>query len=155
MAIVEAVRGSRASPWLWAFLAMLAVAGALLRRLIVVGRERDAALAAAGDENLAAWLDRRIDELRGLLRRLDGVLAEERFEPEKARAVEGHFFDINAEIDRRLHTAAPEWVDYFAENPSRFPMSLTFVTREQFRRHLVAVIESTIDQIAHIRARVG
>jgi hypothetical protein len=105
-------------------------------------------------ESLPTWLDLRANEMRELNCRLEEVLAMSPFEPDKARAVEGHFFEINAEVDRKLHISAPEWVDYFNDNPSRFPMTLTFIRPEQFRDHLVAAIDSTIDQIAHIRARL-
>jgi hypothetical protein len=116
---------------------------------------RQVARHAGPGESLSAWLDLRATEMRGLKRRLDEVLALSPFKPDKALAVQQHFFEINGEVDRKLHTDAPEWVDYFNENPTGFPMELTFLQPEQFREHLVVVIDSTIDQIAHIRAHLA
>ena len=70
VAIVQAVRGSHASAWFWAFCAMAALAAALAWRLRQTSTERGAALADGEGEGLAAWLERRIDELRGLQKRL-------------------------------------------------------------------------------------
>lgn len=109
----------------------------------------------AQGESLPAWLDRRVKEMQGLKRRLEDVLATVPFQRAKAESIEAHFLEINNEIDRKLHTSAPQWVDYFNENPTRFPMTLTFVRPEQYRNHLVGAIDSTLGQVAHIRARLG
>jgi len=115
-------------------------------------RAETAEASTGGGSSLGGWLDLRADELRGLRQRLDDVLATVPFQPEKARSIESHFREINNEVDRKLHTSAPEWVDYFNENPTRFPMGLTFIQPEQFRDHVAAAIDATISQITHVRA---
>jgi hypothetical protein len=114
--------------------------------------ERAQAAEASADGSLTAWLDLRIKELRGLRVRLDEVLTP--FDPHKAEAVQNHFFEIVRDVDRKLHTSAPEWVDYFSEDKARYPVNLRFPYADQYRRQLAPSIQSTIDQVVHIRARL-
>ena len=71
------------------------------------------------------------------------------------QAVEHHFLQINDEVDRRLHAVAPEWVDYFNENPSNLPLNLTFLTAAHYRQYVAPAIDATIEQINQIRGSVG
>jgi hypothetical protein len=105
--------------------------------------------------SLSAWLDLRATELRSLKARLDEILAAPSFELEKARAVEHHVLRINDEVDRKLHIVVPEWVDYFNENQSNLPLTLTFLDAEHYRQYLDPAIDATIKQIVHIGGQVG
>lgn len=112
-------------------------------------------VAGAGENvSLEGWLGQQIQELRGLLRRLEEVLPADPFEPNKAYAVQEHLWEIVRDVDRRLHTSAPEWVDYFNEDHARYPVEVVFPKADLYANQLVPAIESTIDQIAHIQARL-
>lgn len=107
-----------------------------------------------GTPSLHTWFDQQIQELHGLLRRLEEVLSADPFERNKAYAVQEHLWEIVRDVDRRLRTSAPEWVDYFNEDHARYPVELAFPKAELYANQLVPAIQSTIDQIAHIRARL-
>lgn len=109
---------------------------------------------SAQDISFSDWLGQQIQELRGLLRRLEEVLAATPFAPNKAQAVQEHFWEIVRDVDRRLHTSAPEWVDYFNEDHARYTAKLAFPKAGLYANQLVPAIEATIDQIAHIQARL-
>lgn len=115
--------------------------------------ERAETAEASADGSLTAWLGLRVEELRGLLARLEVVLTP--FDPHKAEAVQDHFFEIVRDVDRKLHTSAPEWVDYFSEDKARYPVNLRFPYADQYRRQLAPSIQSAIDQIAHIQAHLS
>jgi hypothetical protein len=114
--------------------------------------ERAQAAEASVNDSLIAWLDQQIQDLRGLRVRLDEVLTP--FDPHKAEAVQDHFYEIVRDVDRRLHTSASGWVDYFNEDKARYPVNLRFPYADQYRRQLIPAVESAIDRIAHIRAEV-
>lgn len=109
---------------------------------------------ATKDASLSDWLGEQMQGLHGLLSRLNKVLTAEPFDPEKARSVQDHFFEIVKGVDRKLQIEAPQWVDYFNQAPARYPANLTFPHADQFRDELVPAIQSTIGQIAHIQAQL-
>lgn len=106
------------------------------------------------DVSFSDWLGQQVQELRGLMRRLEEVLPADPFEPNEAYAVQEHLWEIVRDVDRRLHTSAPEWVDYFNEDHARYPVELAFPKADLYANQIVPAIESTIDQIAHIQARL-
>lgn len=142
--------------WFWTTWVMTGFAIASFVRLIRVGKERDAARAALADEDtsLKAWLGRQIDELHGLLTTLEGVLDAEPFDSERAEPIHQYFWQLHDEVDRKLHTSASEWVDYFNEGHSPAGAILFYSRADLLRSQFVPTIELTIDRIAHIQARL-
>jgi hypothetical protein len=104
--------------------------------------------------SLQAWLGQRTRELRGLLATLEGVLDTDPFDPEKARPVHEYFWQIRDEVDRKLHTSASDWVGYFNEDHISDGAGLFYPQADLLRSQFIPVIESTIDRIAHIQARL-
>lgn len=106
------------------------------------------------DESLDQWLAERQSDIGKLRSQLAEMVAADGFQAARARSTEGHFWEINAEVDRKLHIDARGWVDYFNENPSNFPLNLTLIQPEQFRDYTLPLMDTTVNQIAHIRARL-
>lgn len=104
---------------------------------------------------LPAWLGQQITELRGLLATLERVLDAEPFDSEKAFSVHQHFWHIRDDVDRKLHTSAPDWVDYFNAGQIPTGADLFYPQADRIRNQFVPSIESTIDQIAHIQAQLS
>jgi hypothetical protein len=104
--------------------------------------------------SLSAWLEQESGELRGLLTTLEGVLDTKPFDPEKARPIHEHFWQIHEGVDRKLHTSASEWVNYFNEGEISTGAGLFYPQADLLRSQFVPAIESTIDRIAHIQARL-
>ncbi|MFI4990257.1 MAG: hypothetical protein ACHQHO_05010 [Solirubrobacterales bacterium] len=157
IATVQLVEGIRHKPlWFWTTWVMTGFAVAGFIRSIRVGKERDAARAALVDQDasLKDWLGRQIDELRGLLTTLERVLDDEPFDYERARPIHQYFWQIHEGVDRRLHTTAPEWVDYFNEGEISTGAGLFYPQADLLRSQFIPAIESTIDRIAHIQARL-
>lgn len=145
------------SAWFLGVLGCVLVLATLFEGAFRVWDEADKraeAAEASADGSLVAWLGLRIKELRGLLVRLEEVLDAPQFDPPKAETVQDHFFEIVRDVDRKLHTSAPEWVDYFSESAARYPVNLRFPHADGYRKQLVPSIQSTIDQIAHIQSRL-
>lgn len=117
--------------------------------------ERDAATKAARGEGITAALDNRTDEIIALKRNLKSEIAaaNPQFNTGKATAILDLFWDSTKDVHRLLHTKAPEWVDYFSENPPWFNLAVTRMRPEEFEE-VVRLMDYTIDQIAHIRARL-
>ena len=154
---IQLVEGIPHKPfWFWTTWVMTTFAIAGFIRSIRVGKERDAARAALADEdaNLKVWLGRQIDELRGLQTTLEAALDVEPFDYERARPIHEYFWQIHAGVDRKLHTSASEWVDYFNEGQISTTAGLFYPQADLLRSQFVPAIESTIDRIAHIQARL-
>jgi hypothetical protein len=103
---------------------------------------------------LKVWLGQQIEELRGLLTTLRAVLDGNPFDPERARPIDEYFWQIRDEVDRKLHTSAPAWVDYFNEGSISTAVGLFYPQADLIRSQFVPMIESTIDRIAHIQGQL-
>jgi hypothetical protein len=113
--------------------------------------ERDEALTAARSaESLDDWLKARSDEMQALGVQLRQIGDPDDRDDTRFKMVFESWLAANADVIRRLHVAAPEWVDYYSENPDWLGADRL----ENRFEALVKVIDYAVEQIATIRARL-
>lgn len=107
----------------------------------------------AAQVNLGAWLDGNSADIRKLKEQLETQVAAPAFDFEKVELIERAFWHVNEEILMKLQLVAPEWIDYYKQNPDWWNGGLTRIRPEQFA-DVVRVMDYTLDQIAHVRGKV-
>jgi len=158
IAIVAAVRGAgHETVWFWGFWAMTALFTATCVRLWRVVQERDEALAASssGRQSLDPWLDERSEDMQALAERLrEQAAVGPVVDIPRCEAIQGAFWQLSSDVLARLHIEAPEWAEYYMQNPDWYRLDgVTAMRPEQFEER-AKLIDYTVDQIAHIRARL-
>lgn len=153
VAILKALQSGHHSVWFWAFWAMTALAFGLGSRLWQVRRERDGA--RKDDRNdLAVWLDNKSNDMLAFKQRLrEEIERNSQFRAERAQIIEELFWDANTDVVKRLHIDAPEWLDYYSENPPNFSRYVTRTLPAQFEE-VIGAIDYTVSQILRVRANL-
>ena len=108
---------------------------------------------AAAHASLYVWLDERSADIKKLKEQLEAQLTRPAFDRDSAALIEQMFWDVNRDVLRKLHVAAPEWVDYYKQNPDWFTMGVMRIQAEQFQE-IVRIMDYTLGQIVHVRAQV-
>lgn len=81
---------------------------------------------------LRGWLDAPIEELVAWRAALDEEIAKPTPSVNRARSVQTMFWEgLNRDVSRKLQLLAPEWVDYWDEEPEWFDSILTRITQDQ------------------------
>lgn len=157
VAVVEVIHDARGETvWFWSFCAMTALCFALGVRLWKAVRERDQAQASSSSEqSLSSWLEARSRDMQALARRLRGQIASRVVvDVFRCEAIEGAFWQLSRDVLARLHIEAPEWADFYMKNPDWYRGNgVTAIRAEEFEER-ARLIDYTVDQIAHIRARL-
>ena len=92
-------------------------------------------------------------DIERLKEQLEAQLALPAFDHERVNLIVQMFWHVNEEILLKLHLAAPEWVDYYKQNPDWFAMGIMRIRPEEFG-DIVKIVDYTLDQVAHIRGQV-
>jgi hypothetical protein len=103
--------------------------------------------------SLSAWLDGHSADIRKLKEQIEAQLKLPTFDHESVKLTEQMFWQVNSEVMLKLHVAAPEWVDYYKQNPDWWVQNVMRTSPEEFG-DVVRVIDYTLDQIAHVREQV-
>ncbi len=116
------------------------------------GRDQaERALASAtGVENLGAWLDERIREVRQLRREVENLYPPSVDGHDRMDSVGASLADLSTRVVSRLRLSAPGWVDYWLTNPGWLDPVVTPLGDDR-RQELVGLLDYTTEQLAHIR----
>ena len=110
--------------------------------------------ATTGSKALVAWLREREEELRGLKRDLEAQVAQSIPDWQWAQTIYQLYLEANQDILRRLVNSAPQWADYYRQNPDWIAPGVTPVSSEDWDK-IARLVEYTADQVAHIRERLS
>jgi len=81
---------------------------------------------------LRGWLDARINELVAWRAALDEEIAKPVMGINRTQGIQAMFWEgLNRDVSRKLQLLAPEWVDYWDEEPDWFNSILTRITHDQ------------------------
>lgn len=118
---------------------------------IIVAEQKGA---GAAHRALLTWLGEKIEHFQGLRAALDEQVALPVPTMATTRRIETGFWQLNDEIATRLQLDAPEWADYYDEEPPWFYSGLTLLTSEQFGR-LSRFIGWKADRLRHIKRQLS
>lgn len=102
---------------------------------------------------LAEWLEKRIEEVRGFQRELREQMALPVPDFWRTESIHDSFRTMNAEVMRRLRRDAEPWVGYYHETPEWYDESVNRVSVRQHQQTL-DFYDFTIRQLAHIAEQV-
>ena len=113
--------------------------------------------AAAGHkrtrEGLADYLAERIRELRALEKEVEPLTVPSTQTHNRIRAAEDALGDLWRRVTSELRLAAPEWVDYFMQNPDWYEGYIVQIG-DGDRQQVVRLIDFTVDQLNRIHEDV-